>query len=252
MKKTLLLHFALFSTIFCSAQATLEHSYTSDALYYSGDTYSFSTQNGLHFYTYDSGSNSLKIYTEAHALYKNVTLPNNGVTVTSIVCLTDKLFNNDNLIEFITITFLNNNTYKMTLINENGVVLQEFGARNTAKIIKNSSGNYKLVTSGTNQQNLDVDVYALSGTLSTEQFNQLSKLGLLTYPNPADNILNISNSVDSGEAAKLEIFSMNGSKILEKNVIGNSEKTVSVDISDLSNGMYIYKINGKQNKFIKK
>ena len=142
----------------------------------------------------------------------------------------------------------------MTLINENGVVLQEFGARNTAKIIKNSNGNYKLVTSGRNQlqQNLDVDVYALTGTLSTEQFNQLSKLGLVTYPNPADNVLNIANSVDSGESAKLEIFSVNGNKILEKNVVGNSEKTISVDISGLSNGLYIYKINGKQNKFIKK
>lgn len=252
MKKTITLSFLLCS-IFCSAQAVLDHSYTTEALSYSADTYSFNTENATYHYTYDSTTNSLKIYTSAHVLYKTVLLPNNGASVQSMVCFSDKLFNSDNLIEFITVTFLANNTYKMTLINENGVTLQEFGARNTAKIIKNIAGNFKLITQGhsLNADGETVDVYSLTGTLSADQFNQLYRTGI-AYPNPAEDILNIADFLKAGETTKLEIFSLNGQKVVEKNVTSNSENTVSVDISRLSKGLYIYKINGQQNKFLKK
>ena len=62
----------------------------------------------------------------------------------------------------------------------------------------------------------------------------------LVYPNPANHILNVSMQLPGkNEIVELEIFDMTG-KVLRRNWF--SEKLHQTDISDLTTGIYLYKI----------
>jgi hypothetical protein len=62
------------------------------------------------------------------------------------------------------------------------------------------------------------------------------------YPNPVSNILNI---VGVGENETSTIYSISGAKIMEAT-------GTAIDVSDFKNGMYLIKVNGKFEKFMKK
>jgi hypothetical protein len=94
------------------------------------------------------------------------------------------------------------------------------------------------------------DIYALTGTLSIEQEQQYLKNSMLGYPIPTGDSLNITNKFPLEQDSKLEVFDINGKKILEKNVVVGS-KDLSIDVSGLTSGTYIYKLNGVSSKFIK-
>ena len=44
---------------------------------------------------------------------------------------------------------------------------------------------------------------------------------------------------------------MNGKKVMEKNVVGENYE-ISLNISELISGVYLYRLNDQTNKFIKK
>jgi hypothetical protein len=145
-------------------------------------------------------------------------------------------------------------TYKMTVLNEDGVVIQQLGNRETAFLAKTNSNNYKLITLVGTDANPSspletIDVYSLSGTLSVNQVGLLSKK-IKSYPNPTESIINITNPLKKNESAILSVFSENGQLVLEKKIF-NNEKIISLNVSSLSNGLYMYKINDYSNKFIK-
>ncbi len=94
------------------------------------------------------------------------------------------------------------------------------------------------------------DVYALSGTLSVEQEQQYLKNNMIGFPIPTQNTLNIAVNEPLETNSKIEIFNINGQKVLEKPVQAGSIN-VNLDVSTLSSGTYIYKLNGKSSKFIK-
>ena len=82
--------------------------------------------------------------------------------------------------------------------------------------------------------------------LSTENINKEIKLS--AYPIPTNKILNILNPKNG--ASKIEIFDTNGKLILNKGIV-NSENTISLDVTNLPKGIYIYKIGDSRSKFIK-
>ncbi len=67
------------------------------------------------------------------------------------------------------------------------------------------------------------------------------------YPNPATNILNISN--DSQQEYDLRIYSLTGSEVQRENL---SRKNKSVDISNLSKGVYLFEFRNNNRKYVKK
>ena len=170
--------------------------------------------------------------------------------------ISDKLFNADSQIEFL-IRFYRNvsapNTLDinvLTLINENGTVLQQFGNRESAEVIKGNGTNLKLIViAPSNSGNYIYDVYGLSGTLSTVQFKNIN-LSLTSYPNPAKNEMTITNFELDGNKSKLEVFDINGKRVIERNIKEN-ENEIILELSDFPKGVYIYKINGQTNKFVK-
>ena len=142
----------------------------------------------------------------------------------------------------------------MSLINENGVVLQQFGDKQDALIVKTLSNNYKLITQkatyASNIYTTTKDVYALTGSLSVNQSKALSK-SLVAYPNPVKDVLNITNPSDKTADTNLKVYSVSGKLVLQKNIADNNEDFIKLDVSGLQSGVYVYKINEVSNKFIK-
>lgn len=118
-------------------QATLEHSYATKIIGWE-QTNAFKTDAGLNYYTVE-GTNVLKIYNSSHSLTNTVTIPiDSGYELNGIYGASDNLFNTDALTEFLIFTEIsstNGMTYKLTLINQNGTILQQLGDRGDAYII---------------------------------------------------------------------------------------------------------------------
>jgi hypothetical protein len=86
------------------------------------------------------------------------------------------------------------------------------------------------------------DLTVQDGTLSTQDF-QLE--GVKLFPNPVTNVLNIQSNMSIDN---VEIFNLLGQKIKELNPSSNMN---TIDMSDLSKGMYLVQvnINGKESTY---
>lgn len=239
-------------------QAILEHSYTTRDWNWD-ETNAFKTDAGLNYYTVE-GTNTLKFYNSSHSLTTTVTIPiDSGYSLNGIYCLSDKLFNTDGLIEFLVVSTIytnSTNIFKLTLINEQGTILQQMGNRNEIHIVKSPTSNqFKLITMLDSYANIEgtgykYDVYSLPGTsLGTVMLNKNAS-SFFGYPNPTGNKIAITNNLENGQNGTLEVFDTNEKKVMQKNIVGENGE-INLDVSKLSNGVYIYKLNGQTNRFIK-
>ncbi|CAN1562010.1 Secretion system C-terminal sorting domain [Flavobacteriaceae bacterium] len=251
MKKLLLIVTIAISSL-SFGQITLEHTYTTEGFNNYPKSYAFHTDNGLFYYTINSLENKVLIYNPSHILFKTANLNVGiGYTINTIYLATDKLFNSNSKIEFIVVSRNGTpNSSKMTLFDEDGANLFEFGDRWEANFIKNSDTSFKLIVSTDKDSPNNYDIYSLPGTLSIIQQQTFNKNQFFGYPNPASNKITIINNLKEGENGLLEIFDINGKRIMEKNVLGN-ETEINLDVANFENGVYIYKLNGKTNRFIK-
>jgi hypothetical protein len=78
----------------------------------------------------------------------------------------------------------------------------------------------------------------------------LSNDNITAFPNPVFEYLNFKNINIIGKEKNLEIFSVEGKKVFSKK-IKQDEIDITINISHLSKGLYIYKIGELSNKFIK-
>lgn len=246
---------SIIATVFISnlsnGQITLEHNYITDGYFNYEQQYAFHTENSLFYYTLNTTENKVLIYDSAHTLYKIVTLDvGAGFTIRKLFLPTDKLFNSNNKIEFIIISNNGSNPNKMTLFDEDGENLYEFGNRWVAQYIKIADADYKLLVGTDGISPNYYDIYDLSGTLNINQQQSLNKNEIFGFPNPTKNKISITNNLKNGQVAVLEIFDSNGRKVIEKNIVGESGE-IDLDVSQLSSGIYIYKLNGQTNKFLK-
>lgn len=256
MKKiTFLLLTNLFIYSYSYSQATLEHTYSSGIQKSDmSGVLGFNTAGGLKFYTFNRTTNLVEIYNQSHVLETSFTIPlDAGHFLSEFIFVTDKLFNSDNQIEFLYKSYKigDSSNRKIYLSNDAGVLLQSFPGKYYAGVVKDNSNNYKLIIAASEQNPAtnayDYDVYGLTGTLSTEQQDILTKKAVV-FPNPSNNVINISNTSNTGRASTLQIFSTDGKKVLEEK---HAEEEIKIDVSTLQNGVYIYKLGDKSGKFIK-
>ena len=73
---------------------------------------------------------------------------------------------------------------------------------------------------------------------------------MISFPNPSSDIINITNPLKNNAKEKVKVYDINGRKVLEKEIIGNGEN-IELNISDLSKGIYNYRIRDFGNKFVK-
>lgn len=260
MKKIILCLIATVSISNLSfGQITLESSWNkTDKINTWGQAYTFITDAGLNYFTFFH-PNSLEIYNSSHSRTNNIKVPiDTGYILTGIYGLSDKLFNNDSLIEFLVFTEKTNlpagsyAKYKLTLVNQNGDVLQQLGEVDYAQITKDNNGKFKLITTMQYEVSREMyNVWSLPGTsLGILPLNK-NISSLVGYPNPTENRITITNNLENGQNATLQVFEINGKKVMQKNVAGENGE-INLDVTELNEGVYIYKLNGQTNRFVKK
>lgn len=82
---------------------------------------------------------------------------------------------------------------------------------------------------------------ALNAPLGIEQ-TESSNFQLLTFPNPVNNILNVSYAKEKSETITFSVID-----VLGEIVIQEKELTTAIDVSSLNNGNYFLKLSSKTN-----
>ncbi|MCB4799650.1 carbohydrate-binding protein [Neotamlana laminarinivorans] len=82
----------------------------------------------------------------------------------------------------------------------------------------------------------EVEVYGVDAPVTLSKNNFEFKNNIKLYPNPANNLLYVTNA----ENSKISIYNILGTKVRQKDVIKNNEY---IDLSGLKNGMYFVKIS---------
>jgi len=118
---------------------------------------------------------------------------------------------------------------------------------NEIHILKDADNNFKLIIAiGQYDNGFDYNVYSLPGTYM--EINTLAENNkFVIYPNPTNNIINITNPKNGTNV--LNMFSSNGQLVKSMN-FGNGEN-ITMNVNDLSKGVYIIKIGNFSSKFIK-
>jgi subtilisin-like proprotein convertase family protein len=85
--------------------------------------------------------------------------------------------------------------------------------------------------------------------------NYYNESDLVLYPNPAFNKINLESPIFDQQSSVIEIFDLNGRKLIEKQIKSGSE-SIEIDVSGLATGVYFcqVKLNDKRitKKLIKK
>lgn len=88
-------------------------------------------------------------------------------------------------------------------------------------------------------------------SLDTQTHNL--ELNAQLYPNPAStNVVFVSADAISGKKSSISVYGILGNRILTQDFAAKSSNTLELDISSLSAGMYIVKVNTNDKSFSKK
>jgi len=94
--------------------------------------------------------------------------------------------------------------------------------------LTNNSQKFSLIVSGIKKNGVSRD---------EKTFDNLN-----VYPNPTNNVVNISADLISIADADVQIFDMNGKKVYSNDSLFYNTNSASIDISNLSTGMYVLKL----------
>lgn len=134
-----------------------------------------------------------------------------------------------------------------TTFDTDGKVTTTFGANalNEAFDMAIQTDN-KIIAVGYTGNDFAIARYIGTENLAVNEFNNPNFLTI--YPNPAKNILQINLLDKSLTDNKYQILDLNGRFVLE----GNLDAEINqINIENLSNGLYLFKINNLYKKFIK-
>jgi hypothetical protein len=87
-------------------------------------------------------------------------------------------------------------------------------------------------------------------TLSDDNF-ETSVSGIQVYPNPVENVVNISKGQFNGEWNTLNIYDITGKLVISLDKL-DQDSELNVDMSNLSQGMYILKVNTSNGQYQEK
>ena len=209
---------------------------------------------GYKYYIMDVANNQCRFYNNDHSLWKTVYL---SVPANYYLCdiqyVTENLFNADNTIELLYVSYNYNSTsdyytYDTRIATENGAVLLDI-----------PGGGYSVVYPAQTGSKLFVWVYDYSLPIYTVNTNIYSIPGQVTtslkesqtfkstplqpaYPNPATSIVTIPYTLpDNVSQAELKLYGIDG-KLTKTFVIDHSFDTLTVPVKDMPAGTYLYRI----------
>lgn len=239
MKKNYLVIAFISLSICVNAQITLTNTINS----YSTVTTSNFNTNCIY---YAPDSNTLKIFDENFVLEKTIS---NLPTFTGVFYMSKNLFSLNNKYDFLLLIInTTTNTYECKLYNEDKQLLFNFGEWMPSFFVKNKLFAFK--TEVVNNHTYYVTkVYNLPGQLSSTSEQLINKSNCIAFPNPAENIININYNTNKME--EIHIIDINGN-IIENYLLDPSLKTIQINVSNYSKGIYIYRLGDTTGKFIVK
>ena len=241
------------ATNFAFAQITLEKTYASENL----QVYTNATETN--YYSVGQNLTTVKIYNANHTLKKQFspTIPTGySMNISSYdnFILSKNIFNTDNLLEIVVVfnKYDNGSVNKIVIFNEDGQIVKDFG-ENYRFDDEFDFHVYHDNTTNTNKLRLykentsSTEIYNLPTTsLAAKEIQLANKLS--AFPIPTNKILNIVNP-DNG-VNKVQIYDASGKLVMNKTFGFNDDK-ISIDVENLTKGVYIYKIGELSSKFIK-
>jgi hypothetical protein len=196
------------------------------------------------------------IYAMDHTLWKTIPLPTpEGYYLEEIQYLSEKLFNQDNLIELVYIysKYVPTETsyyftYETKLINENGNTLLTFPGSGFTQVIETPENGKKFMVYEYNfsviPYRTSTHVYSLpEPAVKSSELDVSSILRGKAYPNPAAGEVVIPLQVPKGvNHGSVELFSPGGAKILSYPFSGTPEQVI-LPVRQLAPGTYFYRVN---------
>lgn len=240
MKKNYLVIAFISLSICVNAQITLTNTINSIS---SPVSYSIWNTNCIY---YAPDSNTLKIFDENFVLEKTIS---NLPTFSSAGLVSKNLFSLNNKYDFM-LTFRNatTNTYEYKLYNEDKQLLFNFGDLSPWLVVNNKLFAYKYEYVN-NHYNYTTKIYNLPGQLNSSSELIVNKSNSFAFPNPAENVININYNTNKME--EMHIIDLNGN-IIENYLLDPSLKTIQINVSNYSKGIYIYRLGDTTGKFIVK
>ena len=234
--KTSLLFFMFFaSTSFLFSQ-TFEHKYTGD----NGQIYQVAENE----FVYGIENNSLKqfnIYSLDHSLIKTINLIPDTLNYFDEFHLSRTLFNADEKYELLYTCFYPDVEF-VKVLNEDGTLLLDQQDVHEFCFYNTNQGTKLLLSSYNHPDPGNIDVYGLPGKYyNSVKLNQNPESFL--FPNPvSDNLTITYESMRNEKELILSIYSSNG-QFIRQIQLNPQQKTIQVNVSALSSGLYFYTIN---------
>ena len=239
MKKNYLVIAFISLSICVNAQITLTNTINS---------YSMVTTSNFNTYCiyYAPDSNTLKIFNENFVLEKTIS---NLPTFSYVGYMSKNLFSLNNKYDFLLLIInTTTNTYEWKLYNEDKQLLFNFGEWMPFFFVKNKLFAYKTEYVN-NHLNYTTKIYNLPGQLNSSSELIVNKSNSFAFPNPAENVININYNTNKME--EMHIIDLNGN-IIENYLLDPSLKTIQINVSNYSKGIYIYRLGDTTGKFIVK
>lgn len=286
MKKIIFFLIVLCANLNSFAQFTLEHTYDNTG-WCSGSMVDVSLMYGkrqfylVHLETdgdkyvkIDKMTQTINFYDLNHVLWKSINYsnvsiispyPNNDKSQSSILYISQSLFNTDNKVEFMyTYSWYDgtNSTWHATteIVNEDGAILF---SRNAAPLVQptfpmqyysiyNTTNGTKMILSN---ENGTAEIFSLAGTFTAgiATNNILGNAAqMILFPNPSlgGNMITVNYQLpQETKTADLLIYDAQGKQV--KTIkIGNAMNSIVLETSEFSKGMYFYTIQKENGEII--
>jgi len=235
MKKLILILSLTISMTTTHSQAVLEHVYINQSV---GNPIKLSNNEWIYaVLPYNSfPPTDVKIFSSSHVLLKTIPfyIPS-GHRFSSLLNVSDVLFNSDNKIELL-YSILSNigDSCTLYLINEDEMILQEFPHQYWAWVY-NIDGDYKLQTLN-DQYDSSCRIYSLPGTM-VDVPHQNTQIELSASPNPCKDLIEISHPIN---AVRIRIISVEGKEVYRVNT--GMALSTKVQTMSFPTGIYIFEV----------
>ena len=249
-----LISFSLLVFLLANAtigQVNLENTFNSNGF----GTWHFNTGDETYYYNADASANMFYIFNPDYSVYKSIGYsPPSGYDLYYIYLVSDHLFNDDDLFEFI-LVFSNTTAYQMRVYNENMSLIKDLGNALSAYAIHTHDG-YKLKTSliiydpVTQSYDYTDKIYSLPGELYvSDEGEPISTIEPQPYPNPSKNRVHLPYDLGSDEISVMRIYDLQGNLVDTKTIHGCFDR-ILLDVSTYKPGTYIYSYKDHSKRFV--
>lgn len=235
-----------------SAQLTLDHTFSG---YLLGSYPYVEEPIGLYYNAAFVNSNSFYLYNSNYSLYKTVilNLPS-GYSLFQVSSLGKHIINTDEKAEFFIAAHNSNNVQWAKIVNEDGVIIQDFGNGNSISCSTHKVGNQlRLIVRKVSYNNsitsYQTDVYICQGNYSAVASFENENTTMQPYPNPTTTLINLPYRIEKGTVSTINIYNINGQLVDSYNIGGDFEM-ITIDVNNYSKGIYVYEYNGISNRFV--